>query len=194
MRLETLLPAKKKQLLGLWLDRLLATYPPEAAQFFKGKENSFDNPVGTTFREGLEQLLDALIEGRDPTALAEVLEPVVKIRAVQDLAPSDALGFLLELKQAVRELLRAELRAAEPVEGLAAFERAVDALLLCGVDVYVACREQVHELRIADVKRSTSGLLRTLNRRGFLEDPDEPLEPAEVGGVCAARLKRGLDS
>lgn len=188
MKLDSLLSANKKQILDLWFDRLLASYAPDTAKFFKRHGNTFDNPVGTTLHEGLGNVLQGMIEGRDSSDLASALLPMIKIRAIHDLAPSEAMRFVFELKSVVREI---EERA--DASALGTLDAMVDEMALQAFDVYNACREQVFEIRMDEIKRSTAGLLRVMNRKGVLEDPDAPLDTAECG-VCAARLERGEDS
>ena len=191
MKLGALLNAKKSLILDAWLDRLLASYPPDTAKFFKSKRDDFANPIGTTMREGLQRLLEGLIAGRDPASEAEILEQMVKIQSVQDFGPADGLRFLFELKILVRERVAAD--DGEAQHELPALERAIDELALAAFEIYTRCREQVCELRINDVKRSTSGLVRLLNERGYLEVDEAGCAEASEG-VCAAHLQRGKDS
>jgi hypothetical protein len=92
----------------------------------------------------------------------------MKIRAVQQFTPSQAVGFVFRL----REIVRAELGgvAADPevsVE-LAELDAQIDRIALAAFDTYVACREQVYELRINEVKRQVSWIVDKVNQ----QDPD----------------------
>jgi len=191
MKLGSPLNAKKPLLLDAWLDRLLASYPPDTAKFFKSKRDAFANPLGTTMRQALESLLDGLLAGRPASEQTEALEQVVKVRAIQDFGPAEGLRFLFELKDVVREQVQVE--GSQGQDDRLALERAVDELALAAFEIYAFCREQVFQLKINDVKRTTSGLVRILNERGFLE-VDEDGSAETSGGVCAARLLRGEDS
>jgi hypothetical protein len=104
-------------------------------------------------------LLDGLLEDWPAEQLDEALDGIVRIRAVQDLAPSRALEFVFLLKHAVRE-----------VEGdgstamLAEVDAAVDRLALRAFDAYMRCRERVYALRADELRRRTAKLLERVER------------------------------
>ena len=67
-------------------------------------------------------LLEALLDGADDTVLRECLDEIVRIRAVQQMSSSEALGFVFRLKALIRDALgsaeadpevRSALRALE---------------------------------------------------------------------------------
>ena len=88
-----------------WLERTLASYRPDAAAFFKQQQNRFANPVGQTFAERTGAIVDGLLAGADATELCVHLEEIVKIRAVQEFTPAEAVSFVFLLKDAIREEL-----------------------------------------------------------------------------------------
>jgi len=187
MKLGKLLADRKAELLERWFERVIAAYPEETARFLQRKRDRFENPIGATIRESLDQCIDGLTAERPADELASTLFPLIKILAVQEFPPSRALRFLFLLKDLARELLADQ--AAE--EELARFGHTMDELSLVAFDLYARSREQVFQLRINDVKRSTSGLVAMLNKRGFLAEPEVDQDgPA----VCASRLQRGVDS
>jgi hypothetical protein len=99
----------------------------------------------------------------DAEKVCSALEEIVKIRSIQDFTPAQALSFVFSLKQVIREELKGELDAARLAE-LVQFEAQIDQLALFAFDVYVKCRERLYEIRVSEVKRSVSGLMRRLNR------------------------------
>src|SRR5512143_966015 len=160
MNLNQHLKEKKSEILKQWVDFLAGTYPDETSTFLKKKKAQFANPVGFTLQEGLEHLFDALLEGMLPDTVSRFLDSIVRLRAIQDFPPSEALSFIFHLKKVVRqelgtEVLRQEGMAAE----LASFDSAVDDLLLFAFDLYVKCREKIYELQANEARRATFRLL-----------------------------------
>jgi RsbT co-antagonist protein rsbRD N-terminal domain len=174
MTLLDMLTNKKASILDAWLRRALGTYSPQAAGRMKSKGDPFQNPVGSNLREGLSILLDGLLAGTSAEDLTAGLDPIVRIRAVQDFTPSDAVGFLFDIKSIVREFAE-----SEHVDDLVALETAVDRLALRGFDLYMTCREKVFEIRMNEIRNRTH---LALKQAGMLEASPDP-EP-DCGPGC----------
>ncbi len=128
-----------------WFARTAETYPELSAQFLAGEADRFRNPVGHALRESLARLAAELFGDMNREAVAAALDPVIRIRAVQTLAPSQAVGFVFLLKPIVRAL---------PDEDVARLERRIDQLALMAFDKYMQCREELGEIRINEAKRA----------------------------------------
>lgn len=162
MKLDKLLSQKKSTILSRWLDSILETYPSYTKRFLKKQSDQFANPVGQTLSKELEKLYQELLSGRDidPDRVSPVLDRIVRIRAIQEFSPSQAVGGLFSLKKVVREELRKEILKHGLSDGLHAFESRIDALMLIAFDVYMVCREKIYEISANQIKNHVSGLLR----------------------------------
>lgn len=181
-RIETLgefLQNKRSSLVKKWLGVLLATYSAQAADFMRSKTNRFDNPVGSTLRTSLEQLFDQLCAGFDPETALSVLDGIVRIRAIQDFAPSDSLAFIFQLK----ELVYAELGSAADDDNLSAdLQRLlfdIDRMALLAFDLYVACRNQLAAIRVKEMERQNHMAWR---RAGMIEEEPND-DQVDTGGL-----------
>ncbi len=85
-----------------WLAKALAAYPAESAAAFARQQDRFANPVGHALRLGTRAAVAALLEGQEPGEICSHLDEIVKIRAVQELQPSEAIRFVFLLKEALR--------------------------------------------------------------------------------------------
>jgi len=159
VQLPELLESKHAAIVDRWCDLTLQVYPPESARLMIREKDRFRNPVGRVTRECLESLFEGLRTGRPPEEMVDALDGIVRIRAVQDLSPSAALAFLLQLKQAIREELGDDVSTRVPAEQTTAMHCGIDRLALQAFDIFVLCREKVHDLRIGEIKRRTSVLL-----------------------------------
>ncbi len=170
MALIELLLHRRAAIAERWLDKTLATYPPNAVEFFKRERDQFANPVGQTLSTGIDAILNILLEGMDPPELCRHLEDIIKIRSVQDLTPAKAVGFVFLLKDAIREELGDELQGAAMLAEWRNFEAQIDQTTLFGFDVYVKCREKIYEIRVDEVKRRVATLIKRSNY--FISEPD----------------------
>ncbi|MBI4704398.1 MAG: RsbRD N-terminal domain-containing protein [Deltaproteobacteria bacterium] len=186
MALRDLLLERRAAIGRRWLAQTLATYPPQAAAFLAREEDRFANPVGHVLATGLNALLDALIEATGPDGDAAIgserfqpaLDEIVKIRAVQALSPGQAVAFLFLLKDAVRAELEDELDQGRRTDELLAVFAAIDRLALHGVDVLCRWRERAHDIRVREVKRRVSGLLRRVGWGADAPGLDPPAQPS----------------
>ena len=105
METKDLLSEKRPEIISGWFDLILKTYPQETAIFLKDQKDTFANPVGQTILRGIEGLFDEIVNGPDPEKVNEYLDNIIRVRAVQDFTPSDAIGFLFLLKNVIRDEL-----------------------------------------------------------------------------------------
>ena len=156
---------KKAAIVKNWFDLTAQTYAPDTAKFIKSKTDPFANPVGGSILNGLDGLLDQLIHDMDPQIINLYLDPIIRIRAVQNFTPSQATAFILSLKKALRKNLTKELRDISNIKGLLELESKIDQLSLMAFDIYMQCREKIYQLSANETKNRT---LRAFERAGLV--------------------------
>jgi hypothetical protein len=112
----------------------------------------FRNPVGHALREALPALLDVVLGAAPAGGAAAPLDRLIRIRAVQDFTPAQAIGFLFTLKPLLRERLGFD----------AALEDRIDRLALEACGQYLQCREEAYAIQKNELLRRTY-LLRRLS-------------------------------
>jgi len=160
MPLTTHLAQKKSAILGRWLTTIYESYPPETAIFLRKEKNRFDNPVGYRVSEGLEGLFGALLQELERDQVLAYLDEIIRIRALQDFAPSQALAFIFLLKNVIRQELAVEIEKENLAAEILALESRIDGLALLGFDVYTKRRGKIEEIKADEAKRRVSGLIR----------------------------------
>jgi len=160
MDLKGQLRAKKSAILKKWFDAVAATYPDNTASFLKKQKAQFTNPVGYTLSEGLEGLYESLLKGMIPDTVKLFLDSIIRIRAIQEFAPSEAVSFIFMLKKIARQELGSEvLQQPRLNEEMTAFESSVDELALYAFDIYMTCREKIYDLKANEARSMTFRLL-----------------------------------
>ncbi len=171
MKLTKLLAQKKAPIVGRWLELIFETYPDDARRFLTKQKDRFANPVGTTISKEIETLYDELIEGLETDRVSPLLDRIIRIRAIQDFSPSQALNFVFLLKKAIKKETSNEILEDNLSEDLAIMESRIDDLALLAFDIYMNCREKLYDIRANEAKNQVS---RLLQRAGMISEiPDK---------------------
>jgi len=175
---------EQEQILAKWNEAVFASYPLDMTGFARTQEDQFRNPGGHAIRLALEEIYTA-VSGRlsSETLLRGSLEMFVKLRAVQDFTPVQALGVVYLLKPLLRErVLPACLQNGLLDEYLEAESR-LDTVALLACDMYVTSRVQVFEERIGEIKRQHVQLVRWAQKKHKAGEEIQDVMSALNGGL-----------
>ncbi len=179
MELKTLLSEKRSVILERWFNLILESYPPDTSGFLRSQKNQFTNPVGNTILKGIEGLFDRLLGEMDSDseeAVSLFLDNIIRIKAIQDFTPSQAISFIFDLKKVIREELKNENSGVESgISGeLLKLESRIDELALESFDIYMKCREKIYDLRAKEFQDKTFRLLQMANL--ICDTESDPIE------------------
>lgn len=160
MDLKNLLQEKRSDIIKKWCGVLLSTYPEQSQNFLRHQKDDIANPVGCTISEGIESIYDELLKESESDEILLFLDNIIRVRAIQDFAPSQAVSFIFGLKDIIREVLESEIRQGGISEELIAFESKIDGLALLCFDIYNQCRQKIFEIRVNEVRNESSRLLK----------------------------------
>lgn len=95
MSTEDIISARRDAAIQKWTEAVFAMYPFETTGFIRTQRDQFANPVGHATRAAGEQIYDA-VTGRDVDMekVHASVAALIRIRAVQDLKPEQAVGVL----------------------------------------------------------------------------------------------------
>lgn len=159
MDLVSHLKAHREEVVTRWRELIIGTYPKDAGRFLFGKKDRFANPVGYTIESSVQRLFDGLLDGAPAAEQRQTVDEIVRIRAVQDFAPSGGVSFVFLLKQVIREFTPKDVAVSEVWMQLSSLESAIDELALVAFDSYSACRDRIHSIRHTSLQRRTHHLL-----------------------------------
>lgn len=146
---------KKSTILEQWFQAIAQTYPLETFHFLVNKKDPFQNPVGHTVSSEIENLFHALFQETERQKIFQSLENILKIRAVQDFTPSQAVIFIFSLKRILWQESLENLVDKRFWEEWMEIESKIDTLLLMAFEVYTQCREKIYEIRIGEIKKQS---------------------------------------
>ncbi|MDD5648744.1 MAG: RsbRD N-terminal domain-containing protein [Dehalococcoidia bacterium] len=165
MNLTSLLLQKKETVLRMWLRVIFEPCGPGNVMPLPAGGDRFTDPVGYTISNNAAHLLNALIKGDDPEASRECLEKIIRIRAVQDLTQSQAVGFMTGLKMVMRSLIMEEVTRHALMEELNELEKRIDCLGHISDELYVNLKRQIRELAIKETKKDNDFKARIISIR-----------------------------
>lgn len=166
--LISLIVKHRSAIISKWFDSAIHAYAADTTAFLKGQKDQFANPVGSHTRKGVEVLFDQLMGDMDAATINAHLDPVMRIRAVQSLTPSQATAFIFSLKKILRDLLEKNLQNAGAARQFMDIEARIDRLGLAAFDIYMACREKIFELKANETRNRT---FRAFKRAGLIAKP-----------------------
>jgi hypothetical protein len=179
MNFEKFLSQEKASIVDRWFQLVVGTYAPQTANLLLNEKDEFANPVGYAVRQGTQGLFQELLQGMDPAKVKPFLDRIIRIRAIQEFSPGQALSFIFLLKTAIQEAARKDnWKDLITAEDLLTFESKIDQLALLAFDVYTECRERLTEVRIMEFKNRT---YRLLQRAGLLEEMPQWRGPGSTG-------------
>jgi hypothetical protein len=159
--IEAVIAQHKDAILKQWTEATIRTYPAETVPFFLREKDRFANPVAGLLTESLEKVVKGMAGQASDQELAESLDAAIRVRAVQNFTPSQAVGFIFLLKEIFRSIVDAD----EAFFSL--LDRKVDELVLIGFNKYVACREKIFALKAYEVRNRT---FKAFERAGLVKD------------------------
>lgn len=168
--IQQLLETNKSGIIKKWFGLVVDTYPPETANFLRKEKDPFNNPVGKTTVECLEVLFDHLLDKNDEETLISHLDPIIRIRSVQDFTPSRAIGFIFFLKTIIRnELKNTKDGVIDPIE-MTALDFKIDGLMLLAFDIYAKCKETFYQIKANEEKNR---FYKAFERAGLITEISE---------------------
>ena len=162
-RVENIFEAKRKPIINKWLD-LISEAHPAGNNLFKDKDQ-FTNPVGHTISSEIEILYEELLRDdvcSEKAALS--LDKIVRITAIQEYTPSQAIGFLFLLKKAVRDVLGDITREKQISASVLDFYDRIDQLTFTAFNMYASCRERILEIRVTQIRNERDDAFRLMDR------------------------------
>jgi len=167
---KKLLEKNRTAIIKKWFDLVITSYPAETATFLNKEKDPFGNPVGKTTIDSLESLFDYLLDKTDEQTLISHLDPIIRIRSVQDFSPSRAVGFIFFLKTIIRNELNNSKSDSFDINELSVIDFKIDGLILLAFDIYAKCKETFYQIKSNEEKNR---FYKAFERAGLIQDLTE---------------------
>lgn len=142
----------EQHILAKWRSDVFSQVPHELLPG-NTAQGQFTDPISYNIEKNTATILKWLIKAADDNDLAEALEEICRLRAVQNSKPSEALGFIGALKHVIHQLLASGKIIRPNADDLRDVDARIDEIAGQAFDFYCACRAQIYELRVNEIKR-----------------------------------------
>ena len=186
MNFKDLLSKRKSAIRKKWFDYVINDYPADSSDFLRKQKDRFLNPVGQTLLENINGLFDEIVLDPASETLYPYLHDIIRIKAVQNFSPSQAVSFVFLLKRVVREELESDIEKNKLAEELRSFETQLDKLALLAFDIYMKCRETIYDIRVREIKTLT---FRLLKKADLVREVEEQISDVEAHTVLTQNIK-----
>ena len=150
--IKELLIRNKIAIVSNWIQLIIETYPSATSNFLKSQKDQFSNPVGHIISDSIGKIFDEIVNSRNIDKIKLLLKDIIKIRAVQDFLPSDAVGFIFSLKKVIRDEIEQEIKEEKNLNELVIIESFIDKIALVAFNLYMDAREKVFQIRVNEIK------------------------------------------
>jgi hypothetical protein len=163
MELTAILEQNREAVLEKWFEAIIRTYPKQTSDILAKQKDRFRNPIGYAIERAIGPVYDQVASAMDEAELRDALDSVVRLRSVQEFAPSNALAFVFQLKSVIRDVLGDLARELERSGGLAELDGRIDRVAMLAFDKYMECREQLFEIRAREIRSQSIKLMERIN-------------------------------
>lgn len=150
--LYELLLKYKSSIVSKWVKQILDSYSSESSNFLNQEKNQFNNPVGSIISTNAQSIFDEIISDANFKNITLLLNDIIKIRAVQDFSPSEAVGFVFLLKDIIRKELDEELTLEKVLDEFVELDFVIDKTALIAFDLFMEAREKVFQIRMNEAR------------------------------------------
>ncbi len=116
------------------------------------EKNQFSNPVGSIISKNAKAIYDEIIGETDFDQVSLLLIDIIKIRAIQNFTPADAVQFIFQLKEIVKAEIKEEIGLDKMAVQFIRFETVIDKTVLIAFNLYMQAREKVFQIRMNEAK------------------------------------------
>lgn len=143
MKVKKIIKERKESIAAKWVGRIFDSYPPERRQFLLENKDINSNPTGVTIISEINNILNELVAEKHSEKLNDYLENIIKIRLMQDYSPSNCVGFIMYIKDIIRDEIKNEKLDFKLISEIFVIESLVDDFALIGFDIYLQQKEKI---------------------------------------------------
>lgn len=157
------LKLRRENIIKKWKEKALENYLHSAFRSLGNEKDRFGNPVVYNISHGLETIFDELVAQARTAKTNEALEDIIKIKSLQVEKPSEAVEFIVCLKDIVKDQIESgEVDRTELLD----LHKSIDRLALDGFDLFMKSRKKINEIRIKKIQKRSYNLLQRAGMSG----------------------------
>lgn len=156
----------RESIANQWTQSIYGTYPFDTVGFLRTNTDQFANPVGYRTQASACVIIEMLfLQQPDQALLQQEIDEIMRVRSIQNFSPEIAVGIFFVLKNILREKIYDSGKIEECFYAFLELESRIDAVGLMAFGSFARCRETLYSLRVDEVKRTTSQLVRLATKK-----------------------------
>ncbi len=153
-------------ILTKWLADFFKHHSLDAVGVSRTVDDKFLNPVGHTVKTALKYLYPAILgDDVEQEEIKKQVQELMRIQAVQQLSPAQAIVPLQALKEHLYTLLKKEIE--KNFKEYKEICDRIDTLMLIAFDIYTQDKETLYRIRVNELKSAQSQILRFAQSKGY---------------------------
>ncbi len=161
--LKNICNENKDKLLLLWLNDFFNHHKLDDIGVSRTIDDKFLNPVAFTIKAATAELLPAILgEDIDPENIKFHINEILKIQAIQQLSPAQALLPIINIKSHILALITEK---NEYLREYLEISQRLDTLLLMAFDIFTQEKEKIYRIRVNELKSAQSQILRLFQEK-----------------------------
>ncbi|MFP4368805.1 MAG: RsbRD N-terminal domain-containing protein [Bacteroidota bacterium] len=164
MNIREFIIDNKNEISRLWFDETVKSYRDKSAGFLARSDRRFTNPAGSAINDAVMDLAEYLAGKKTLEEIKGSLEHFIRLRAVQDYYPSEALRPIFAVKEIVADLCGIRDYTINETQ-MNDFLIRVDNLMLHAFDIYMESREKIFRIQAGEQKRTFERAVNKINKK-----------------------------
>ena len=165
MRINDVIDKKRTSILKSWFNAIVESYPEGAGKYLNNTKNKFSNPIGYTIEHALPPILDAVIRCDVNKAAEKSLDDIIRIRAVQEIEPADALNFINFLRAIIISEISSYINTNSGLNEFLLLEKTFESMTNYAFNSYVKFREKIYEIKANERLKTFEKMIERLNEK-----------------------------
>lgn len=162
MKFIDFIKTNRSDLCDLWFKWMLQNYPEPSLKFLSKKDEPFTNPIGYNIYQGINKILDLIINSSIDTQEFEIeLESILKIRSLQGLNHWDTINFFELLWNEYSKNLDDKIKPNEVFDDFEFYIK----LISKSLSKYIEIKEVVAEIQKNEIRNRYGRILDRLNEK-----------------------------
>ncbi len=163
--LKDICKENEEKILLSWLNDFFHHHKLDDIGVSRTITDKFLNPVAFTIKASTKEIFPAIIgDDVEPDTIKFHLDEILKIQAIQQLSPAQALLPLITIKNHIYAFTNND---AKLISEFKEMTDRLDTLLLMAFDIFTQEKEKIYRIRVNELKSAQSQVLRYVQDKGL---------------------------
>jgi hypothetical protein len=165
MEIFNYLRESREGLIAKWQQAVIDSYPEGAGKFLSVNKSQFGNPIGFALQQDLPKIFDELSGSMNQEVLSSSIENIIKLRAVQEFTPSEAIGFINLLKVIIISEVQSMMTDKTFADSYFQFDKNIEIANGIAFEKYLEMKLKLSEIKINEIRNRNQKMVDRLTKK-----------------------------